>query len=209
MLIIGKTVCRIDENSVLSSQIFYKSKINLNLNLENKVYLKNPVQSTWGKKRTSKNGVSGAVSGREFGAWRSHLQQRMITRDLFPTVWDRSGDCTLMRKLLTPGPLLPWACISTYSTPMRVSAQPQLHTLSEAFANSSDEVRCLLALFPAASTLSLHTFFCGGWGVVRILFSALSCEAVNFTKAGSMVFRRQQVLNTNMFINQLTREFQG
>lgn len=79
--------------------------------------------------------------------------------------------------------------------------------LSEAFANYSNEVRCLLTLFPAASTLSLHTFL-GGMGV-RILYSALSYEAVNFTKAGSIVFRRQQVLNTNVFINQLTKEFQG
>lgn len=82
----------------------------------------------------------------------------------------------------SPGFRVASALFTTYSVPMHVRAQYHLHILRT--ANPSEEVRCLRAMLPAYSTsLPLKILL-----LVRKLCSALSHEALSFTKAGMCPF---------------------
>lgn len=87
--------------------------------------------------------------------------------------WERRS-CMVLSRGLRAAPAL----FTPYSAPTHVGAQCQLHIRRR--ESSSEEVRCLQAMLPTASTsLSLKTLF-----LERKLFSALSHKAVSFTKVG-------------------------
>lgn len=146
------------------------------------------MQSKCGKKRTSENDISGVFLGVNLEQ-ENDIYSREWGPEIFaPGVWDRSGACLSFDEKDVPAWSSPGfgaasALVATYSAPTHVEGGGR--GLSVNFISSGQHTLKrrldLWAMLPVASiSLSLNTLFF----VVRKLFSALSYEAVSFTKAG-------------------------